>query len=138
MIRVENLNVKAMTRSARGTIKKPGRNVAQKAGLNRGILKSGWALLVTRLEHKAPGRVEKVNPGYTSQTCYACGYCAVQNRKSQAVFVCASCGHRGNADVNAARNIARGRTAGGRSVAARGDMGAMARSVKREPQLVAP
>src|SRR5450756_881473 len=33
VIRVENLNVKSMTRTARGTIEKPGRNVAQKAGL---------------------------------------------------------------------------------------------------------
>ncbi|MGO9187601.1 MAG: hypothetical protein ACLP8X_03960 [Streptosporangiaceae bacterium] len=38
----------------------PGRNVRQKAGLNRGILRSGWGLLVRRLEEKAPGRVEKV------------------------------------------------------------------------------
>jgi len=138
VIRVEDLKIASMTRSARGTLAKPGRRVAQKRGLNRGILAAGWGVLVTRLEQKAPGRVEKVNPGYTSQTCYACGYCAIENRKSQAVFVCASCGHQGNADVNAAGNIARGRTAGGRSVAARGDMGALARSVKREPQLVAP
>jgi len=51
-----------MTRSARGTIAEPGRNVAAKAGLNRGILANGWGLLITRLEQKAPGRVEKVNP----------------------------------------------------------------------------
>jgi len=37
VIRVENLNVKAMTRSARGTVDQPGRNVAQKAGLNRDL-----------------------------------------------------------------------------------------------------
>ena len=42
VVRVESLNVKAMTGSARGTVQKPGRNLAQKAGLNRGILKSGW------------------------------------------------------------------------------------------------
>jgi len=68
VIRVENLNVKGMTRSARGTMANPGRNVAQKAGLNRGILKSGWGLLAGRLEQKAPGRVEKVKAAYTSQT----------------------------------------------------------------------
>lgn len=50
VIRVESLDVKGMTRSARGTVEKPGRNVAQKAGLNRAILKSGWGQLVTRLE----------------------------------------------------------------------------------------
>jgi transposase len=138
VIRIEDLKVVSMTRSARGTRAKPGRNVRQKAGLNRGILAAGWGMLAARLEQKATGRVEKVNPAYTSQTCYACRHCAAENRKSQAVFICASCGHQANADVNAARNIARGSTAGGRSVAARGDMGALARSVKREPQLVAP
>jgi len=69
VIRVENLNARGMTRSAKGTIECPGRNVRQKSGLNRGILAAGWTMLATRLDQKAPGRVEKVNPAYTSQTC---------------------------------------------------------------------
>jgi transposase len=133
VIRVENLNVKGMTCTARGTMEKPGRNVAQKAGLNRGILKSGWGLLVTGLEQKAPGRVEKVKAAYTSQTCNACEHIAAQSRKSQAAFVCVACGHRADADVNAARNIA-----AGHAVAARGDRRVLARSVKREPQHARP
>src|ERR1039457_448507 len=48
VIRVENLKVKNMTRSARGTRENPGRNVRAKAGLNRGILGSGWGLLAGR------------------------------------------------------------------------------------------
>src|ERR1035438_2875685 len=72
-IRVENLHVTSMTRSARGTAEAPGRNVRQKTGLNRGILASCWGLLVRRLQDKAPGRVEKVKPHYTSQRCSACG-----------------------------------------------------------------
>ena len=108
VIRVENLNVKGMTRSARGTMENPGRNVAQKAGLNRGILKSGWGLLAGRLEQKASGRVEKVKAAYTSQTCNACKHIASESRKSQATFACVSCGHQANADVNVARNIAAG------------------------------
>jgi putative transposase len=133
VIRVENLNIKAMTRAGRGTMQKPGRNVAQKAGLNRGILKSGWGLLVTRLEQKAPGRVEKVKAAYTSQTCNSCKHVASESRQSQAIFVCVSCGHRDNADVNAARNIA-----AGHAVTARGDRRVLARSVKREPQHARP
>jgi transposase len=133
VIRVENLNVKGMTRSARGTMEKPGRNVAQKAGLNRGILKSGWGLLAGRLDQKAPGRVEKVKAAYTSQTCNACKHIAAESRKSQATFVCVACGHRANADVNAARNIA-----AGHAVPARGDVRVLARSVKREPQHARP
>jgi transposase len=135
VIRVEDLEVKNMTRSARGTVEKPGRNVRQKAGLNRGILAAGWTAVVTRLKQKAPGRVEHVNPAYTSQTCNPCGHCAPENRESQAVFRCLACGHQANADVNAARNIRdREPTAAGHAVAARRDRVKSARSVKREPQ----
>jgi putative transposase len=133
VIRVEDLNVKGMTRSARGTLARPGRNVAQKTGLNRGILAAGWSMLVTRLEQKAPGRIEKLNPAYTSQTCHACKHIASASRQSQAVFRCVACGHSDHADINAAKNIA-----GGRSVTARGDRVKSARSVKREPQPARP
>ncbi|WP_261576555.1 RNA-guided endonuclease InsQ/TnpB family protein, partial [Frankia gtarii] len=53
LIRVEALPVGAMTRSAKGTVAEPGRNVRQKAGLNRSILAHGWGLLVARLEQRA-------------------------------------------------------------------------------------
>jgi putative transposase len=137
VIGVEDLNTHGMTRSARGTAAKPGRNVAAKAGLNRGILANGWGALVTRLEQKAPGRVQRVNPAYTSQTCNACQHIARESRKNQTDFACVACGHQDNADVNAARNIADRSTAAGLAVAARGDRVRLARSVKREPQLVA-
>ena len=65
MIRVEDLNIKNMTRSVRGTAAQPGKNVAAKAGLNREISRSAWGALVGRLEDKAPGRVQKVPPAYT-------------------------------------------------------------------------
>ena len=52
---LEDLNIKAMTRSAMGTVETPGRNVRQKAGLNRGILKSNRGLLERQLAHKAGG-----------------------------------------------------------------------------------
>jgi putative transposase len=132
-IRVEDLHVRAMTRSACGTRECPGTNVAQKRGLNREIHRQGWGLLVTRLKHKALGRLEFVPAAYTSQRCSACGHVAPENRKSQAVFQCVACGTGPcNADVNAARNIA-----AGRAVTARGDLGS-SRSVNREPQLCSP
>jgi putative transposase len=130
LIRVEDLRIRAMVGSARGTMQAPGKNVRAKAGLNRAIHAGGWGLLVTRLEHKARGRVEKINPAYTSQTCNACGHRAAESRESQAVFRCRACGHTDHADVNAAKNIAVGRT-----VTARGG-GASARPVNREPHLV--
>jgi transposase len=73
LIHVEDLQIKNLVRSARGTIEMPGRNVRAKAGLNRSIHAAGWGRLVARLEDKAAGRVEKINPAYTSQTCNACG-----------------------------------------------------------------
>jgi len=48
-----------------------------------------------------------VDPRNTSRTCSACGHCAKANRKSQASFVCQSCGFACNADINAAINISR-------------------------------
>jgi len=130
VIRVENLKIRSMTRSAKGTVQNPGRNVRGKAGLNREILRSGWGLLVRRREEKAPGRVEKVNSAYTSQRCSACGHVDAKSRESQACFVCTACRFVGHADVNAARNIA-----AGHAVTARGGDGA-ARPVNREPQLL--
>jgi putative transposase len=130
VLRVEDLLISNMTRSAKGTSDKPGRNVRAKAGLNREILRSGWGLLVRRLEDKAGERVEKIKPAYTSQRCSACGHIAAESRKSQALFACVACNFTLNADVNAARNIA-----AGHAVTARGGDGA-ARPVNREPQLL--
>jgi IS605 OrfB family transposase len=130
VIRVEDLDIRAMSRSARGTIAVPGRRVRQKAGLNRAIHAAGWGLLATRLEQKAPGRVEKVNPAYTSQRCSACGIVDAKARESQAVFRCRSCRYTDNADVNAARNIA-----AGRAVTARGGL-PLGTPANREPQLL--
>jgi putative transposase len=94
------------------------------------VCSSGWGLLVRRLEDKAPGRVEKINPAFTSQRCSACGQVHRDSRESQAVFRCTACGFTGNADVNAAINIA-----AGHAVPARGGDG-VTRPVNREPQLL--
>jgi transposase len=131
LIRVEDLQISKMTRSAKGTAANPGRNVRAKSSLNREILRSGWGLLVRRLEQKAPGRVEKITAAFTSQRCSACGQVDPKSRESQARFLCTACGYAGNADVNAARNIA-----AGLAVTARGgcrDAG----PVNREPHLLA-
>ena len=101
---VEDLNVQAMTQSAKGTAEKPGTNVKAKSGLNREILASGWGRLERNLEYKA-GLVVKVDPAHTSQTCAVCGHAGKENRKTQATFKCTACGHTANADRNAAVNI---------------------------------
>jgi transposase len=135
VIRVEALRIAQMTKrpKPKPAPERPGAYLPNrrraKAALNRGIRANGWGDLVRRLEHKAPGRVEKVHPAYTSQTCSVCRHCAPDNRKSQAVFRCVACGHQANADVNAAINIAAGRT-----VSARREKPIRV-SPKREPQL---
>jgi putative transposase len=131
VIKVEDLRIKNMTRSAKGTRENPARNVRAKSGLNRGILRSGWGLLVRRLEEKAPGRVLRVSAAFTSQRCSACGLVDAKSRKSQARFVCTACGFACHADVNAARNIA-----AGHAVTARGGFRS-AGPVNREPHLLA-
>jgi transposase len=105
----------------------------RKAGRDEGfriVGKRGRQWDVRRLADKAPGRVEKVNPAYTSQRCSACGHIAAESRKSQALFACVACSFACNADVNAARNIA-----AGHAVTARGGDGTT-RPVNREPQLL--
>lgn len=137
LIRFEKLNIKNMTRSAKGTVEQPGKHVAQKSGLNRAILAQGWGLLRRRTEHKAPGRVEDVPAPYTSLRCSACGWIDKNSRKSQAEFECVSCGFTCNADTNAATNVAAGH--GGiprprRTAGAGGVTTATSRSSTREPQ----
>ena len=109
---VERLRTKSMTASATGTIAEPGRNVTQKRGLNRAILNVGWHQIETMLLYKAH-RLVKVNPAFSSQTCASCGTVDSRSRKNQAAFVCTACGHRDNADRNAAVVILhRGNTPG--------------------------
>ncbi|MFG1876693.1 RNA-guided endonuclease InsQ/TnpB family protein, partial [Sphaerisporangium sp. NPDC049003] len=104
----EDLRIANMTRSAHGTITQPGRNVAQKSGLNRSILDAGWGVFLTILSHKAESAGREliaVNPANTSRTCSRCGHRAADNRLTQAEFACTACGHTAHADVNAAVNI---------------------------------
>ncbi|MEU7472546.1 transposase [Streptomyces sp. NPDC044984] len=124
---------------SKGTPEQPGRNVRQKAGLNRSILAQGWGLLRRRTGEKAPGRVEDVPAPYTSLRCSACGRIEKDSRKSQAGFVCVSCGFTCDADENAAVDVAAGQ--GGiprprRTAGAGGVTAATSRSSTREPQPV--
>jgi putative transposase len=73
---------------------------------------SSWAFgqLRSFLSYKAALAgvpLHTVDPRNTSRTCHVCGYCAKENRKSQAAFCCQACGHADNADRNAAINISR-------------------------------
>lgn len=109
-VALEKLRVANMTASARGTTAEPGRNVRQKAGLNRAILSQGWTIFATMLDYKLAergGRLAFVDAAYTSQTCSECGAVDSRSRESQAVFACQNCGIVLHADTNAAINIER-------------------------------
>jgi len=128
LVAIEDLNTKNMTKSARGTIERPGKNVAQKRGLNKAILNTGWAQLKTFIEYKCEreGSIFVVVPAhFSSQECSKCSHTEQANRERQARFSCRSCGHTENADINAAqvikqRGISLVVSAGGKSAAARG------------------
>ena len=108
VVYVEDLKIRNMTRSARGTRETPRRNVRQKAGLNRSILSRGWGLFLSLMEYKLErkgGRLVRVDPRNTSRTCSACGHVSPENRKTQEAFVCVVFGHAENANANEAKNI---------------------------------
>ncbi len=104
IVAVEDLSTQAMTRSARGTADNPGTHVKAKAGLNRGILASGWEQLERKLMYKC-GQVIQVPAAYTSQTCSRCGHIAGVHRTTQSRFGCVVCQFQINADWNAAIDI---------------------------------
>lgn len=104
---LEDLGVKRMTGSATGTIDKPGKNVAQKRGLNREFLKNAPGRLGVAIKLKAAqfgGRVVEVPAAYTSRRCPHCGDESKENRNGL-VFRCVVCNHSNHADMNAAENI---------------------------------
>ncbi|WP_191971885.1 RNA-guided endonuclease InsQ/TnpB family protein [Streptomyces luteolifulvus] len=107
---VEQLNIKSMVKSAKGTTEEPGRNVAQKSGLNRAISQEAWGRTVTMLTYKTArhgGALHKVPAPGTSLRCSACGITTPGSREDQATFVCKNpeCRLSCNADWNAARNV---------------------------------
>lgn len=132
MIVIEDLKVSNMSKSAKGTAERPGRNIRAKSGLNRSILDQGWYEMRRQLEYKQlwrGGQVLAIPPAYTSQRCACCGHTAKENRQTQSKFVCQVCGYTENADINGARNI----LAAGHAVLACGGMVQSGRPLKQEP-----
>lgn len=110
VIALEQLNVKGMTASAKGDKENPGRQVKQKAGLNRSILGSGWGELRTYLKYKCFKRgklLVSVPSHFTSQECSRCGTIDKEARQTQSHYACNACGFQGNADWNASLVIAK-------------------------------
>jgi putative transposase len=108
----EDLKTANMTRKAKPKQDENGRylsnNAKQKSGLNKAILNVGWFQIALFTQYKAfrIGKAFfKIPASFTSQACAKCDYTHPNNRKSQALFVCLSCGNIDNADENAAKVI---------------------------------
>ena len=99
----EDLDVSAMTASAKGTEAAPGRNVRAKAGLNRAIQSRGWYQVQQLTSYKT--QVVMVPARHTSQQCPGCGHTDPANRPERALFWCTACGLTGHADMIASINV---------------------------------
>ena len=105
---IEDLKLQKMTKSTKGTIENPGKNVKVRSSINREMLRLGFGTFRKRLIDKQKARnhnVILVNPRFTSQICSNCGHQDENNRRSQSKFRCTNCGFEINADYNAAINI---------------------------------
>lgn len=116
LIGVEKLKLKNMTRSARGSVDEPGRNVRAKSGLNRALADAAPGRLIQLIAYKAEragGTMVKVDPRGTSQDCSSCGT-KVEKTLSERTHRCV-CGTELDRDVNARKTSSNGhsRSTGG-------------------------
>ena len=105
---LENLKISNISKSAKGTVENPGKNVKQKSGLNRAILDQGWGEFIRQLEYKLAwngGQLIQVDPRNTSRKCPECNHISCRNRKTQTVFCCQNCKYTANADYVGSLNI---------------------------------
>ena len=101
-------DIQSMTRSARGSIEKPGRGVARKTRANQEVLAQTWGTLRGQLAYKAEWAGKQyitVDPKGISNRCLECGNVNNASRKPNNVFRCRVCGHVADSAVNAACNI---------------------------------
>lgn len=108
LIVVEKLKIKNMSKSAKGSIEEPGKNVKAKSSLNREILACGWGMFKEFLKYKqlySGGKFKEVPPVNTSRKCSCCGKIDKEARIRQDWYACTSCGNAIHADTNAAINI---------------------------------
>lgn len=109
VIVIEDLNVAGMTRSASGTLEKPGRNVRAKAGLNREILDVGFGEFRRQFAYKTVwygSRLQIVDRYLpSSKTCSRCGHLHSRLSLRDRVYSCPACGFSIDRDLNAALNL---------------------------------
>lgn len=123
VIATEELAPKNMSRSARGTVEKPGRRIRQKAGLNREILSAAFGMAHQMLSYKAAEAGTRLHLSNTrqlkpSQRCAVC-WAIVPKTLAQRVHVCPHCGHAAPRDQNSASVVLIDAHTPGTGVAAR-------------------
>lgn len=119
---IEDLNVRGMTSSARGTLYRPGRNVRAKAGLNRALADAAFGTFRRLLDYKCAwyGSRLVVAPRFfaSSRRCSDCSEIRERLSLDERIFVCWGCGQELDRDLNAARNLVWWATANAKQVAA--------------------
>ena len=108
-IALEDLNVKGMSTSSKGTIETPGKKVAQKSGLNKAILDTGMSSFKSMLQYKAEWsgknilEINRFEP--SSKKCSNCGTVNKSLTLKDREWDCEECGTHHDRDHNAAINI---------------------------------
>lgn len=107
-IGIEDLDVKGMTASVRGTVENPGTGVRAQSTRTRNLLAGAPRELRRQLEYKARrygSQVVPVGRFYpSSKLCSRCGE-KKDDLSSEEIYRCPSCGIVINRDLNAALNI---------------------------------
>ena len=132
MIVIEDQKVSNMSKSAKGTTERHGRNVKAKSGLKPQYWSRAGMKCAVSLSTSSSGEVVRYwqYPRlHQRQKCACCGHTAKENRQSQSQFECLECGYTANADINRARNI----LAAGHAVLACGGRVQSDRPSKQEP-----
>ena len=108
-IYMEDLSIKNLTKSAKGTIETPGRNVKQKSGLNKSILDVGAGMFKDMLSYKTKfAGKELIKISKTFPSSKLCSNCKTKNENLELkdrIWTCNSCGTKHDRDINAAINI---------------------------------
>lgn len=132
LVCIEDLQIRNMSKSSKGTSEKHGKMVKQKSGLNRAILDQGWGEFRRQLDYKMAwngGILLAVPPHNTSRICPMCTHVSKDNRLTQAKFLCVDCGYENNADLVGAMNILER----GHRLLACGELAQSGLSAKQEP-----
>lgn len=113
VIAFEDLNIQGMMKRCKPKLdKETGKYLKNgqkaKAGLNKAIADASWYSLRLKTQYlasKLGNHVVAVNPRCTSQECSVCHYVSPANRNKEK-FLCESCGHHADADVDGSVVIA--------------------------------